>query len=313
MTPDRFFSLLLALHSRKGVTTRDLAGEVGVSVRTVLRDLRWLHEAGFPLLVERGRAGGVTLLPGGVLDTSRLTATERDHLGLHGLDDGQRSQLGAETDSRRALRKVAAPGQPASALLPLSAVVATDNRPWFGPEARGTQPSALVGDVRRGVRLRIRYRRAEEAEPTWQLVDPYGLLAKGGRWYLVADRTGVPRLYALERLTDWQPTRAPRRLRPDATLRTAAAELTSRWQALDGVRVEAVLRARQLDRARRLLGSRLSVRSAREAEVEVTVACRELEDVRQLLQFGDDLTVTGPPKARARIRDLAGRILRQYP
>ncbi|WP_443744598.1 helix-turn-helix transcriptional regulator [Streptomyces sudanensis] len=209
MTPDRFFSLLLALQTREAVTAADLAEQTGVSVRTVLRDLRWLQEAGFPVLVERGRWGGVRLLPGGALDTSRLTPAERDHLVLHGLDDEQRHQLGAGTESRRARAKLAARRQPTASRLPISAVVVTDNSPWFGRDAEGADPSAVVGDVRRGVRLRIRYRRSEDTEPTWQVVDPYGLLAKAGRWYLVADRRAVPRLYALERLVDWRPMRAP--------------------------------------------------------------------------------------------------------
>lgn len=312
MTPDRFFSLLLALQTHEVITTADLADRAGVSVRTVLRDLRWLQEAGFPVLVERGRWGGVTLLPGGALDTSRLTPTERDHLVLHGLDDKQRHQLGAGTESRRARAKVAARQQPATSQLPISAVVTTDSRPWFGRDAEGADPSAVVGDVRRGVRLRIRYRRSEDAEPAWQVVDPYGLLAKAGRWYLVADRSRVPRLYALERLVEWRPMRAPRRLRPGTTLADVVTELTSRWETIDAVRIHARLAARQLDRARRILGSRLTVRSHEGEEATITVACREIEDVRQLLPFADDLTVTGPPEAHDRIRELATRTLRRY-
>src|ERR1700730_11847947 len=96
-----FFSLELPQQSRQTTTTADLAAQVGVSVRTVLRDLQWLQEAGFPLLIRRGRWGGVPLLPGGMLDTSRLTSSERDHLALYGLDDMQREQLGAAADTRR--------------------------------------------------------------------------------------------------------------------------------------------------------------------------------------------------------------------
>jgi predicted DNA-binding transcriptional regulator YafY len=312
VTPDRFFSLLLALQTRETVTTADLASQVGASVRTVLRDLRWMQEAGFPLLVQRGRLGGVSLLPGGALDTSRLTAAERDDLALHGLDDAQRQQLGSGADSRRARKKVAAARQQPASVLPLSAVVTTDNRPWFGSGAAGTDPSGIVGDVRRGVRLRIRYRRSEDVEPTWQLVDPYGLLAKAGRWYLVADRSGVPRLYSLERLVDWRPTRSPRRLR-STTLAAVVAELTSRWEADDTIRIHAVLDTRQLDRARRILGSRLTVRAPEgEDQVAITFACREIEDVRQLLPFAADITVIEPREARARIRELAQQVVHRY-
>lgn len=198
-------------------------------------------------------------------------------------------------------------------MLPISAVVSTDNRPWFGPRVSGAEPSALVGDVRRGVRLRIRYRRSGETEPTWQLVDPYGLLAKAGRWYLVADRAGAGRLFSLERLADWEPTRAARRLREGVGLTDVVEELTARWETVDAIDVHAVLAGRQLERARRLLGSRLTVHAPTDgAEVAITVACREWEDVRQLLPFADDVTVTEPPAARERLRELAERIVRTY-
>ncbi|WP_436738085.1 helix-turn-helix transcriptional regulator [Streptomyces sp. BBFR102] len=321
MTPDRFFALLLALQTRRDpVTTTDLAAETGVSVRTVLRDLRWLQDAGFPVLVERGRWGGVTLLPGGALDTARLTPGERDQLALHGLDDRQRRQLGAGADGRRAREKVAArtTGAAAGPPLPLSAVVTTDSRPWFWPGAQGPEPSALVGDVRRGVRLRIRYRRSGEAAPTWQLVDPYGLLAKAGRWYLVADRSGSPRLYSLERLAAWHPTGSPRRLRPGVSLADVVAELTAGWEASAVLHVHGLLASRHAERALRVLGSRLTVRrpeggaEAGPGRVTVTLACRNLEDVRQLLPFADDLTITDPPEARARLRELAAAIVARY-
>ncbi|MCT9140968.1 helix-turn-helix transcriptional regulator [Streptomyces violarus] len=314
MTPDRFFSLLLALQSRETTTTAELAAQVGVSVRTVLRDVQWLQEAGFPLLIRRGRWGGVTLLPGGLLDTSRLTPTERDHLALYGLDDAQREQLGAMADAQRAHQKVRSALRPSSTgALPLSAVVTTDNSPWFSRDAEGLPPAALVGDLRRGVRLRIRYRRSEETEPTWRIIDPYGLLAKAGRWYLVADSAGRPHLHALERLVDWEPMRAVRRLRPGATLDGVAAELTARWENPDTFQIHAELDRDQLGRARRILGRRLTVRDAEGARrVSIAVVGQNVEAVRLLLQFGDSVTVTGPEEARERIRQLTRQILQKY-
>ncbi|WP_280397692.1 helix-turn-helix transcriptional regulator [Nocardia carnea] len=313
MTPDRFFSLLIALQSRATVTTTELAEELGISVRTVFRDLQWLQEAGFPVLIRRGRGGGVTLLPGGALDLARLTPAERDHLALTGLDDAQREQLGAASEGRRARSKVAPGRVRPENLLPVHAVVTTDNRPWFGPPGAGIGPAELVGDLRRGVRLRLNYRRSDETEPAWQLVDPYGLLAKGGRWYLVADHLGRPRLYSLERVAGWRPVRTPRRLRPGATLHAVAAELSAKWETAGALQVEGELTAGQLERAHRILGTRLTVLSAaRGGRVRIGVACRVLEDVRQLLQFADDFVVTGPPAARDRIRELATAIVRQY-
>ena len=314
VTSDRFFSLLLALQSRETMTTADLAAHVGVSVRTVLRDLQWLQEAGFALLIRRGRWGGVALLPGGLLDTSRLTPSERDHLALYGLDDMQREQLGAAADTQRAHRKMRSSLRLSNTdVLPLSAVVTTDNRPWFSRDTEGLPPAALVGDLRRGVRLRICYRRSEDSEATWRVVDPYGLLAKAGRWYLVADSAGRPRLHALERIVDWEPMRAARRMRPDVTLESVASELTARWENPEAFQIHAELDSTQLSRARRILGRRLTIRdTAGTQRVRITVTARDVEDVRLLLQFGNSVTVTGPAEAREHIREIATQILQKH-
>lgn len=311
MTPDRFFSLLLALQSRPETTTAALAAATGVSARTVIRDLHWLQEAGFPVLMRRGRYGGVFMLPGGAFDLSRLTPGEREHLALSGLDADQRQRLGAGEVSARALRK--AMGAPvADGLLPIGDLVVSDNRPWFGREPEGVSPAALIGDLRRGVRVRFVYRRQGEADRR-RTVDPYGLLAKGGRWYLVADERGEPRLWNLARITRWEPLRTARRLRSGARLADVAAELTSGWESAGEVRVRLLVRHRQIERAERMLGNRLSIgEDDGGGWISATLRCRELEDVRQLLAFADSVTVLDPPEARERIKELASQILRHY-
>lgn len=312
MTPDRFFSLLLALQSRPETTVAALADETGVSARTVIRDLNWLRDAGFPVLMRRGKYGGVFMLPGATLDATRLTPREREHLTLTGLDEEQRRRLGVEPVTGRALRKVVG-ARPSEDLLPIGDLVVSDNRPWFGREPEGVTPAQLIGDLRRGVRLRVEYRRPGEPA-TRRTVDPYGLLAKGGRWYLVADESGEPRLFNLQRIAAWEPLRAARRLRPGARLATVAAELTSGWEVKGDFTVRLLIKDYQVPRAERILGSRLSIAEADgEGRTAAVLHCRELEDVRQLLPFADTVTVLGPPEARRRVRELARQILDHYP
>ncbi|GAA2155434.1 MULTISPECIES: helix-turn-helix transcriptional regulator [Glycomyces] len=311
MTPDRFSALLLALQSRPETTVAALADETGVSARTVIRDLNWLRDAGFPVLMRRGKYGGVFMLPGGTLDAARLTPHEREHLTLTGLDEEQRRRLGVEPVTGRALRKVAG-SRPSEDLLPIGDLVVSDNRPWFGREPHGVTPAQLIGDLRRGVRLRVEYRRPGEPAAR-RTVDPYGLLAKGGRWYLVADESGKPRLLNLQRIAGWEPLRAVRRLRPGARLTTVAAELTSGWEDKGDLTFHLLIEDSQAARAERILGSRLSiVGSDGQGRTEGILRCRELEDVRQLLPFADTVTVTDPPEARRRIRKLAHQILNHY-
>src|ERR1700754_5206813 len=99
---------MLLLESREGATTQELASALGVSLRTVTRDLNWLRDPVLPVTAQRGRLGGVTMLPGSGLDLTRLTPGERDQLSLAGLDERQRAELDASAESRRALAKIMA-------------------------------------------------------------------------------------------------------------------------------------------------------------------------------------------------------------
>ena len=232
MTPDRFFTLMLLLESRDGTTTQDLASALGVSLRTITRDLNWLRDAGLPVIAHRGRLGGVTMLAGSGLDLMRLTPDERDHLSLIGLDEKQRAELNASIESRRALAKIATTqSRRVHELLPLTDVVHVDSRPWLQTRASGTTPASLIGAVRRGRQLRIEYDSPRESRPRDLVVDPYGLFAKAGIWYLVADCARAPRMYRLERITTWQEVDQQRRIRENQTLATVAAALIDQWAA----------------------------------------------------------------------------------
>ncbi|MFJ4416540.1 helix-turn-helix transcriptional regulator [Streptomyces sp. NPDC088925] len=316
MTPDRFFSLMLLLASRDAVTTQELASALGVSLRTINRDLNWLRDAGLPVIAQRGRLGGVTMLPGPGLDLTRLTPGERDHLSLAGLDEKQRAELNASVESQRALSKIAA-AQPrrVDELLPLTDVVHVDSRPWLQPRASGTTPASLIGPVRQGRRLRIEYDSTRESYPRELVVDPYGLFAKAGIWYLVADCAQVPRMYRLERITTWREVDQPRRIRENQTLATVAAALVDQWEHHHAIEVSATIDQTQIERARRILGQRLVVQDDHEEAItglRVTIRFPRLEDVRTLLPFGSAITVHGPAEARAHLRDLATDLAHHY-
>lgn len=306
---------MLLLASRDAVTTQELASALGVSLRTVTRDLNWLRDAGLPVTAQRGRLGGVTMLPGSGFDLTRLTPGERDHLSLAGLDEKQRAELDASVESRRALSKIAA-ARPRriDELLPLTEVVHVDSRPWFKARTSGTTPASLIGPVRRGRRLRIEYDSPRESCPRDLVVDPYGLVAKAGIWYLVADCARVPWMYRLERITTWKEVDQPRRIREGQALATVAAALVEQWEHDHAIEVSATIDQTQIERARRILGQRLVQDDHEESTSGHRVRIRfpNLEDVRTLLPFGSTITVHGPAEARAHLLDLATNIAHHY-
>ena len=60
--PQRLIALLAVLQVRRVTTAEALAAEFGVSVRTILRDIQALIDADIPVLTERGKYGGISLL-----------------------------------------------------------------------------------------------------------------------------------------------------------------------------------------------------------------------------------------------------------
>src|SRR3982751_115398 len=61
MRADRLLSLVMLLQTRGKMTTQNLAEEMAVSRRTILRDIDALSVAGIPVYTDGGHGGGVAL------------------------------------------------------------------------------------------------------------------------------------------------------------------------------------------------------------------------------------------------------------
>ncbi len=91
MHTSRLFEIIYLLLNKKTTTAKKLAEHFGVSRRTIYRDIDTLSLSGIPVYTEKGKGGGISLLPGFVLDKSILSETEQDEIlsALQGLSSIQ--------------------------------------------------------------------------------------------------------------------------------------------------------------------------------------------------------------------------------
>ena len=83
------FEIIYILLDKKNVTAGELSEHFGVSRRTICRDIDALSIAGIPIYTERGKGGGIRLLPDFVLDKSILSEHDQNEIlsALHGLSN----------------------------------------------------------------------------------------------------------------------------------------------------------------------------------------------------------------------------------
>ncbi|MGW7221970.1 helix-turn-helix transcriptional regulator [Streptomyces sp. NPDC054826] len=186
-TSARLLRLLSLLQTRREWSGADLAGRLGVSARTVRRDVDRLRGLGYPVDAEPGTGGGYRLgagaeLPPLLLDDDEAVAVA---VGLrtaagHGIE-------GIGETSVRALAKLeqVLPHRLRRRVGALNAVTVPMLR---GPREDAVDPAVLTELAhvcRDAERLRFAYRDHDGAESR-RTVEPHRLVCSEHRWYLVA-------------------------------------------------------------------------------------------------------------------------------
>jgi len=96
MQMSRLFEIIYILLNKQSVTAKELADHFNVSQRTIYRDVDTLSLARIPIYTEKGKGGGISLLPGFVLNKSILSDQEQDEIlsALHGLSNIKTAETG---------------------------------------------------------------------------------------------------------------------------------------------------------------------------------------------------------------------------
>ncbi|HEX4704866.1 MAG TPA: WYL domain-containing protein [Pseudonocardiaceae bacterium] len=320
MRADRLLSLLSLLQAYGRTSARRLAAELEVSERTVYRDIEALSAAGVPVYTERGRNGGCALVPGYRTDVSGLTADEARALFTF-TGRGTLADLGLDGELRAALRKLLArlpePQRPQA--IRARDTVVVDPRGWLSEAERVPWLRVLQDAVYQGKRLRIDYRGSGTPTAVARTVDPYGLVAKAGVWYLIAAVHGEPRLYRVVRVADAAVLDEP-------AVRPAELDVEALWESLrrrveerrPGGAVSLRVQATEVDRLLRVCRSQLSLPAPVPGPPVAGWVTLELVFVAEpaaaavLAGFGQRVEVTAPESLRTRLGDIGAALVARY-
>jgi len=215
---DRLDLLARMIGDRPGVTAGEIARDLGLSVRSVFRDLDSLRERGYPIEGARGRGGGLRLH--GAWGLGKVLLSRDEALcTLLGLAIAE--QLGLPmfaSELGRARRKIADafPTRERRRIAPLR------ERIFIGPAASPAVRSSYVEPAAAPTRriqtafVDERIVRAEYVNEGGQRssrrLEPHALIINWPAWYLMAydHLRGEPRTFRLVRISDVKATRAAR-------------------------------------------------------------------------------------------------------
>jgi predicted DNA-binding transcriptional regulator YafY len=331
-TSTRSFRLLSLLQNHRYWAGADLADRLGVSVRTLRRDVDRLRELGYPVDAHPGVDGGYQLAAGAALpplvvdDEEAVALAAGLLLAAQGTaavahDGGEAAgNAGEATIAEVAARALAKVTQvmPARLRRRAEAIAAmTESASWNTAQAgqAAISPDVLATAAlacRDAERIRFGYG-AASGERTERHVEPHRLVALDRRWYLVA--------YDLTR-NDWRSFRLDRvlgvpqqtgaRFRARTLPAADAAEFVRRniTVAPGRLQVEVVIEA-PAAAVRERIGRWAEVRESGPARCLVTMTPDNLDwPVIALGVTGADFRVLSPPELAERVADWGARFTR---
>jgi predicted DNA-binding transcriptional regulator YafY len=313
----RLLSLLSLLQARRDWPGDVLAGRLGVSPRTVRRDVDRLRALGYPVHATKGPDGGYrlaagTAMPPLMLDDEQVVALtvalQVASTGVDGLDEAAERALAT-------LRQVL----PARLRARVDGLELTAVRRPEGPAEERVDTERLIAigaAIRAREVLRFDYQApgpagdgADEVSRARRRAEPHHLVLRGRRWYLVAwdlDRADW-RTFRVDRVHPRTPS-GPRFERRTLPAPDVAAYLQQQFSgAAHPCRGEAVLDA----------PASVIARWAGHADLVEPIDAHRCRVVSGAWSWGAlaawfgvfdvPLTVVGPPELREAARELAGR------
>ena len=299
MQTSRLFEIIYLLLNKERVTAKELAERFGVSSRTIYRDIDAISLAGIPIYTEKGKGGGISLLPDFVLNKSILSEQEQSEIlsALQGLAQIQSS------DSDHVLQK-------------LSTIFNKTAAKWL--EVDFTDWSFEREDYWGSFKTAILQKRVATfdyystySEKTCRRVEPIQLWFKSKSWYLKAydlDKQDL-RLFKLTRIRNLEITEDNFDDRDLLAIEPTEGSETNHRQ---DVNLRLLIKS---EMTYRVLDEFADVVEGQTDEGDYIVSLCWPEDnwvYNTILSFGEYIEVLEPEHIRDIIRDKAKKIYEQY-
>jgi len=310
-TSARLLRLLSLLQARAEWPGADLAGRLGVTVRTLRRDVQKLRTLGYPVNAVPGVSGGYRLGAGAALPPLLLDDDEAVAVALSLRTAATHSVTGVGEASVRALAKLeqVLPSRLRERATAISQATVPLTSP--GPVVDADVLTAIARACRNRERVVFGYRRGQDSDLTERQVEPHRLVQAGYRWYLVAldlDR-GDWRTFRADRIESPRLTgiRFVPRDPPDAAAFVANAVTTAPYR----YRARVLVHAPVGDVAARVPPTVAVVEAATAGTCILTSGSDSLDSLAfHVALMGFDFSVLDPPELTERMHALAVQLMR---
>lgn len=321
---ERLLAIALLLQARGKMTARHLASILGVSKRTIYRDIDTLSLAHVPVSMDYGPGGGYYLPDDYHFESTIFTSEEAVSLVLSADMAGNYSLFADDDGLQRALFKLEA-ALPEEYRVDVRAArerILFDTTAWYD---RATSTTSYLETIRLAVlkayQLEILYPCMDLPGVQWRRVEPYGLVYKGlsrrrartGVWYLVAfcQECRAFSTFRVSYIEDLQVCAEKVTPRPDFDLRAywqeARRHLEEQMQPF-------ALKLHVLPAARSgLTGDCTVLSEEQDGSVLVSVNMESIEAaISYVLALGADAVVLSPKKVRELVAKTARAIAEMY-
>lgn len=288
-TSARLLRLLSLFQSRRYWTGAALSTELGVTARTLRRDVDKLRNLGYPVHSSSGTEGGYQMGAGAAMPPLLLDDDEAVAAFV-----GLQQIAGAGEAAVRALVKMEQilPARLVGKVGALQSVVVTSSS--SGVAVDGKLLTVLAGACRDRIGVRFRYA-DHGGRASVRRVEPFRLVLASGRWYLVAwdlDRDAW-RTFRVDRISSRPAMEVRFVARPAPAEDLGSFVRDGYWRTVEKCRARARVALGAVEAAKRYPGGVFTAISDTECEWEVAGSCWDAVAMH-LGWLGVDFNVPGP-------------------